>query len=190
MPKRKSTSQILKSRAKNEKVSFVSRIVQWMAWTVFFFIIAGCVAVVGVYFYLNEDLPKISSLKDYRPPMITTVFSDDNRKIAEFYKERRIVTPLDDMPEMLIEAFIAAEDARFYKHKGIDMLSIIRAFFKNVEAGTIVQGGSTITQQVTKSFLLTPERSYIRKLKEAILAYRIDRTFTKEQVLFLYLNQI
>jgi penicillin-binding protein 1A len=190
MPKRKSTSQILKTRAKKEKFSFVSRIVRWMAWTAFFLTIAGVVAMVGVYFYLNEDLPKISSLKDYRPPVITTVFSDDNRKIAEFYKERRIVTPLEDMPKMLTEAFIAAEDARFYKHKGIDMLSILRAFFKNVEAGTIVQGGSTITQQVTKSFLLTPERSYVRKLKEAILAHRIDKTFTKEQVLFLYLNQI
>ena len=77
---------------------------------------------------------------------------------------------------MLLEAFIAAEDSRFYKHKGIDFLSIVRAFFKNLEAGTIVQGGSTITQQVTKSFFLTPEKSYIRKIKEAILAYRIDKS--------------
>jgi penicillin-binding protein 1A len=152
--------------------------------------LAGVLAVVGVYFYLSEDLPKISSLKDYQPPVITTVYSDDNRKIGEFYKERRIVLPLSKMPPMLKEAFISAEDARFYKHKGIDILSIIRAFFKNIEAGTIVQGGSTITQQVTKSFLLTPEKSYTRKIKEAILAYRIDKTFTKEEVLFLYLNQI
>jgi penicillin-binding protein 1A len=94
------------------------------------------------------------------------------------------------MPEMLKKAFITAEDARFYKHKGIDILSIIRAFFKNIEAGTIVQGGSTITQQVTKSFFLTPERSYTRKIKEAILAYRIDKKFSKNEILFLYLNQI
>ena len=94
------------------------------------------------------------------------------------------------MPDMLIKAFIAAEDARFYKHKGIDFFSIIRAFFKNIEAGTIVQGGSTITQQVTKSFFLTPERSYKRKIKEAILAYRIDKAFSKQEILFLYLNQI
>ena len=145
---------------------------------------------VGVYFYLSDDLPKVSSLKDYRPPVITTVYSDDNRKIAEFYKERRIVIPLSKMPRMLTEAFIAAEDARFFKHQGIDFLGIIRAFFKNIEAGSIVQGGSTITQQVTKSFLLTSEKSYARKMKEAILAYRIDKTFTKEEVLFLYLNQI
>jgi penicillin-binding protein 1A len=120
--------------------------------------------------YLPEGLP---------PPHRHHGHSDDNRKIGEFYKERRIVVPLSEMPAKLTEAFIAAEDARFYTHKGIDLLSILRAFFKNLEAGTIVQGGSTITQQVTKSFLLTPERSYRRKIKEAILAYRIDRASPK-----------
>jgi penicillin-binding protein 1A len=129
-------------------------------------------------------------LNDYRPPVITAVYSDDNRKIAEFFKERRIVLPLSNMPDMLKKAFVAAEDSRFYKHKGIDILSIFRAFYKNIEAGAIVQGGSTITQQVTKSFLLTPEKSYTRKIKEAILAYRIDKRFSKEEILFLYLNQI
>jgi penicillin-binding protein 1A len=98
--------------------------------------------------------------------------------------------PYQAYPVSFNKAFIAAEDSRFYKHQGIDFFSIIRAFIKNIEAGTIVQGGSTITQQVTKSFLLTPERSYERKIKEAILAYRIDKTFTKEEVLYLYLNQI
>jgi penicillin-binding protein 1A len=94
------------------------------------------------------------------------------------------------MPSMLLEAFIAAEDSRFFKHQGVDFISILRAMFKNIEAGTIVQGGSTITQQVTKSFFLTPEKSFSRKIKEAILAYRIDKSFTKEEVLYLYLNQI
>ncbi|RLC13876.1 MAG: penicillin-binding protein [Deltaproteobacteria bacterium] len=142
------------------------------------------------YACISENLPQISSLRDYRPPTITTVYSDDNRKIAEFYKERRIVLPLSEMPEMLIKAFIAAEDSRFYQHKGVDIVSIARAFFKNIEAGAVVQGGSTITQQVTKSFLLSPEKSYERKLREAILAYRIEKAFSKEDVLFLYLNQI
>ncbi len=144
----------------------------------------------AIYHYLGDDLPRIESLAEYRPPVITAVYSDDNRKIGEFYKERRIVVPLSDIQRPLMEAFIAAEDARFYKHKGIDFVSIVRAFFKNLEAGAIVQGGSTITQQVTKSFLLTPERSYRRKIKEAILAYRIDKTFTKAEILYLYLNQI
>ena len=144
----------------------------------------------GVYFYFTRDLPKISSLEDYRPPIITTVYSDDKRKIAEFCNERRIVVPLSDMPEMLINAFVAAEDARFYKHEGVDLFSIARAFLKNIEAGSIIQGGSTITQQVAKSFFLSPEKSYARKVREAILAYRIDKAFTKDEILLLYLNQI
>ncbi len=102
-------------------------------------------------------VPKITTLADYRPPIITTIYSDDGRKIGEFFKERRIIVPLTEMPDMLKKAFVSAEDARFYQHKGIDFYSILRAFVKNVKAGTIVQGGSTITQQVTKSFFLTPE---------------------------------
>jgi penicillin-binding protein 1A len=162
----------------------------WSLLLVFILILFGAAAGVATFVYLSQDLPHIATLEDYEPDIITTVYSDDNRKIAEFSKERRIVIPLSEMPAMLLEAFIAAEDARFYQHKGIDVQSIIRAFFKNLEAGTIVQGGSTITQQVTKSFFLTPERSYTRKIKEAILAYRIDKTFNKEQILYLYLNQI
>ncbi|MDY6838597.1 MAG: PBP1A family penicillin-binding protein [Thermodesulfobacteriota bacterium] len=144
----------------------------------------------GAYFYFVKDLPKTSSLEDYRPPIITTVYSDDHQKMAEFYKERRIVVPLSKMPKMLTKAFVAAEDARFYKHKGIDFFSMLRAFLKNIEAGSIIQGGSTITQQVAKSFFLSPTKSYTRKGREAILAYRIDKALTKKQILHLYLNQI
>ncbi len=156
----------------------------------FIVVLLGAAASVGVYFYLSRNLPQISNLTQYHPPIITTVYSDDGRKIAEFFEERRIIKPLEEMPPALINAFIAAEDSRFYKHKGIDFYSIIRAFFKNLEAGTIVQGGSTITQQVTKSFLLTPQKTYTRKIKEAILAYRIDKAFNKKEILYLYLNQI
>ena len=190
MAKRKRSSQIRKKRARKQHGSYVAKIFRLFILACLFVMISGALTAAGIYFYLSENLPKISSLKDYQPPVITTVYSDDNRKIGEFYQERRIVLPLDKMSTTLKEAFISAEDARFYKHKGIDILSIIRAFFKNIEAGAIVQGGSTITQQVTKSFFLTPEKSYIRKVKEAILAYRIDKKFTKEEILFLYLNQI
>jgi penicillin-binding protein 1A len=190
MAKQKSTSEILKKRSMRDKGSFITNIFLWFVRLIVLIILSSSIAIGGIYFYLSRDLPKISSLSDYRPPIITTVYSDDNRKIAEFYNERRIIIPLSEMPKMLIDAFIAAEDARFFKHKGIDFLSIIRAYFKNIEAGTIVQGGSTITQQVTKSFLLTPEKNYTRKIKEVILAYRIDKKFTKEEILFLYLNQI
>jgi len=190
MDREKRKKQILKERAEKSKKSGFSRLIRWFIWILILATVSGVAMIAGIYWYLSEDLPKITSLSDYRPSIITTVYSDDNRKIAEFFKERRVVIPLSKMPDMLIQAFIAAEDARFYKHKGIDFFSIIRAFFKNIEAGTIVQGGSTITQQVTKSFFLTPEKSYKRKIKEAILAYRIDKAFTKQEILFLYLNQI
>ena len=190
MAKDKRTSQVLKKRAKKSRRGGGAKVIRWFFLAFIFIVISAVIGVAGVYFYLSKNLPKISTLKDYRPPVITTVYSDDNRKIAEFFKERRIVIPLSQMSPMLKNAFIAAEDARFYSHKGIDILSIIRAFFKNIEAGAIVQGGSTITQQVAKSFFLTPQKSYTRKIKEAILAYRIDKKFTKEEILFLYLNQI
>ena len=188
--KKRKASRILEKRAKRGQKSVWKRIVVWALGLSILAAACGILVALGIYFYLNEDLPKISSLADYRPSLISTVYSDDERKIGEFYRERRIIVSMSEIPEMLKQAFIAAEDARFYTHKGIDVLSIIRAFIKNLEAGTIVQGGSTITQQVTKSFLLTPERSYVRKIKEAILAYRIDKSFSKDEVLFLYLNQI
>ncbi len=190
MSNRKSKSQILEKRKKKEKRSVFSRLLRWFMGAMVLMLIAGAGTLGGIYYYLCRDLPKISTLRDYRPPVVTSVFSDDGRKIGEFYKERRVVIPLSRMPGTLIQAFVAAEDSRFYRHRGIDAVSIVRAFFKNLEAGTIVQGGSTITQQVTKSFFLTPERSYKRKIKEAILAYRLDKSFKKDEILFLYLNQI
>jgi len=190
MAKHKTKAQILKKRNKKKKKSII---LVFFKWLFILFIIAGligCAGIAGLYYYLTQDLPKINSLKDYRPATVTSVFSDDGRKIGEFYKQRRIVIPLSKMPDNLIAAFVAAEDSRFREHPGIDMVSIVRAFLKNFKAGSIVQGGSTITQQVTKSFLLTPERTYKRKLKEAILAYRIEKKFTKDEILYLYLNQI
>ncbi len=181
---------ILKKRMKKERKNILSKIFIWFGVLAVLVILTSGMAVTGIFLYFNENLPKISLLSDYTPPLITTVYSDDNRKIAEFYHERRIIVPFSEIPPMLTDAFIAAEDARFYVHQGIDFFSIIRAFFKNIEAGTIVQGGSTITQQVAKSFLLTPEKSYTRKIKEALLAYKINKALSKENILFLYLNQI
>jgi len=190
MPQRRSTTEILKKRARPTEGISAKLIIKYSLLAAAFFILSGILISVIIYFYLSKDLPKISSLTEYHPSIITEVYSDDNRKIAEFYHERRVVVPLSEIPAMLIEAFIASEDARFYKHQGVDFFSIVRAFIKNLEAGEIVQGGSTITQQVTKSFFLSPERSYNRKIKEAILAYRIDKTFSKQEILYLYLNQI
>lgn len=183
-----------KSESENEqtpeKAGFFIRFVRFTLIASLVSVTVGILALTGIYLYFSKDLPKIASLKDYRPPTITCVYSDDGRKIGEFYNERRIVIPLSEIPETFINAFIATEDSRFYKHKGVDFYSIIRAFTRNLEAGTIVQGGSTITQQVTKSFFLSPEKKYSRKIKEAILAYRLDKSFTKQEILYLYLNQI
>jgi penicillin-binding protein 1A len=150
----------------------------------------GGLALVGGYQYVSQDLPRITSLMDYRPSIISRVYAEDQRVIAEFFKERRVVIPLNEVPPLLVKAFVAAEDSRFFQHQGVDPVGILRAALKNLEAGTIKQGGSTITQQVTRSFLLTPERSYIRKIKEIILSYRIEKAFSKDEILFLYLNQI
>lgn len=189
-PRPKTKSEIKKIRVRKEPRGFIAALFKTFMWVGLFLFVTGGIAGTGFLMHISEELPKISTLADYHPPIITTIYSDDNRKIGEFYKERRIVVSLAQMPQTLIQAFIAAEDSRFFTHKGVDFLSILRAMFKNIEAGTIVQGGSTITQQVTKSFLLTPEKSFSRKIKEAILAYRIDKSFTKEEILFLYLNQI
>jgi penicillin-binding protein 1A len=188
--KQRSKNYIIKKRSKRKSRNIFSLILGSFLLIGLMILTAGVLIAVGGYFYFKQELPQISSLKDYNPPTITTFYSDDNRKIAEFFHERRIIIPIYHMPDMLKNAFIAAEDDRFYQHKGINLASILRAFLKNIEAGSIVQGGSTITQQVTKSLFLSPEKSYQRKIKEVILAYRIDKTFSKEEILFLYLNQI
>ncbi len=143
-----------------------------------------------IYYHFAKDLPDYSSLKDFRPNLITQIFARDGHLIGEFYAERRIEVPYSRLPRQLIAAFVAAEDARFFEHPGVDLLGITRAFIQNLKAGEIVQGGSTITQQVVKSILLTSEKSFARKVKEAILAYRIDNYLTKEEILNLYLNHI
>lgn len=153
-------------------------------------IIIGCSALAGAYYFVSRSLPQLDKLEDYAPAAVTSVYSSDGHKIAEFYRERRIVVPINRMPQKLIQAFVAAEDAAFFEHEGLDFVSIFRAAIKNIRAGGIVQGGSTITQQVAKSLLLTPERKFSRKFKEAILAWRIEQNFSKREILHLYLNQI
>lgn len=147
-------------------------------------------SVLGAYIYVSGSLPRVDTLADFRPPIITRVLSDDGTTIAEFARERRILVPVERMPEQLIQAFVAAEDSNFFAHSGIDLVSIMRAAIKNVLAGGIVQGGSTITQQVAKSLLLSPEKKFKRKFKEAILAWRMEQALSKEEILYLYLNQI
>jgi len=145
----------------------------------------------GVYYlFLIYQLPDIRSLQDYQPPLATQILSADGASLGFLFKEKRILVAPTELPPQLIQAFIASEDSRFFQHGGLDFLSILRAVWKNIWAGEIVQGGSTITQQVTKSLLLSPEKSFSRKIKEAFLAYRLDQQLSKRDILFIYLNQI
>ena len=155
--------------------------------------ISGIIAVIGIFYYYSQDLPDFSSLKHYHPPAVTRIYSSDGKLLEEYAKEHRVFVPINTIPKSLIEAFIAAEDSNYYEHPGIDIFSIFRAAISNI--GNIAQhkrmeGGSTITQQVVKNFLLTSERSLPRKVKEALLSYMTSKTMTKEQVLELYLNQM
>src|SRR5262249_40093180 len=154
-----------------------------------FLFLAGAAGAAYYLWLISKDLPDYERLSNYKPPVITRVHAGDGRLIAEFAKERRIYVPVQVMPKMLINAYLAAEDQHFYEHNGIDIRGIARALVNYVTKNT-KEGASTITQQVAKNFLLTSERSLLRKAKEAILAIRIDRAFTKDQVLDLYLNQI
>ncbi len=190
MRRRKKASKILKERANRKEYGILRKMLRWTLWAALIFISVIFLVILGFYLHITQEIPKISTLTDYNPPVVTTLYSDNNQKIAEFYKEYRIVIPMEKIPPIVKYAFISAEDSRFYSHKGVDLLGILRALMKNIEAGSIVQGGSTITQQVTKSFLLTPEKSYKRKITEAILAYKIDKSFSKDEILYLYLNQI
>jgi penicillin-binding protein 1A len=146
----------------------------------------------GFYYFLTYDLPNLTSLKDYEQtvPLVTTVYSDDGHVIGEFYRERRRYVPIEVMPRLLIDAFVAAEDQRFFEHRGLDYLGIVRAFIANLRAAETRQGGSTLTQQLARTFFLTREKSIIRKLKEAVLATRMEAFLSKEEILNLYMNQI
>ena len=157
------------------------------------FILSGVAVLAGssfLYYVLLNEIPSIAALKDYRPSIASRVYADNNELVDEFFAEDRKLIKVSELPKRAVQAFVAAEDARFYEHSGVDWQSVTRAFYKNIEAGHIVQGGSTITQQVAKSLYLSSEKSYLRKVKEAILAYKIDKYLTKEEILNLYLNYI
>ncbi|MCD6319781.1 MAG: PBP1A family penicillin-binding protein [Candidatus Desulfofervidaceae bacterium] len=154
------------------------------------FVLTCILAMVLWIGYLFFTLPKIKHLEDYRPALVTTVYADDGEILGEFFVQRRYFVPLDKIPTYLVKAFIAAEDERFYEHKGLDWLSMIRAAIKDIRARAIVQGGSTITQQTVKSLLLSPKRTFSRKMREIILAYQLEKNLTKEEILTIYLNQI
>src|SRR5574341_180069 len=144
----------------------------------------------AVLWYIAQDLPALGSLQEYQPSLVSRVYSDDRQVIGQYYVERRILTPLAEIPEVLKQAVIAVEDVRFFEHPGLDVIGIMRAFWSNLRHGGKVEGASTITQQLTRSLFLSPERTYSRKVKELIMAYQMELVLSKEQILEMYLNQI
>src|SRR5262245_31895484 len=179
------------------KGSLFRRLLRWAL----FFAGAGGIAVAlsgliawGIF---SRDVPDFDSLDDYHPELVTRVFDQSGLLIGEFYRERRVVLPYDRIPPKLVQAVLASEDDRFFEHEGIDYFGMVRAAWANLRAGRVVQGGSTITQQVSKSLLISKEgyskgsaKKVTRKIKEAILARRLEKKLSKQDILTLYLNQI
>src|SRR5438132_1558432 len=161
------------------------------AGTVLFLVGVGAVA--GLIWHFSKDLPEYSQLQDYEPPVMTRVHATDGSLLGEYAKERRLYLPIQAVPKLVINAFLAAEDKNFYEHGGIDYSGMARAglvYAQNFGSNRRPQGASTITQQVAKNFLLTNEVSFTRKIKEALLAMRIERAYSKDKILELYLNEI
>lgn len=152
--------------------------------------ICGAAAVAMLFHWASQDLPNITRIADFNPPQATTILARDDSTLGTLYHEKRYMTPLTMMSPHIAKAFLAAEDDSFYRHDGVDPVAILRAAIINFQRGSSSQGGSTITQQIIKQLLLTPEKSYQRKIKEAILAYRLERHLTKDEILTIYLNQI
>ena len=158
-------------------------------------LIGGVSAVGGIIYLLNQygkDLPDYSQLADYEPAIVSRIYAGDGSLLSEYAKQKRLYIPISAVPPQVIQAYLSAEDKNFYSHGGLDYLGLMRAVItnvKNVFTGRGKVGASTITQQVAKNFLLTGIQTYERKIKEAILSYRIEKAFTKDQILELYLNE-
>ena len=161
--------------------------------TCFFFAVIAFVLVITSVWQISQELPEYRQLAKYEPAVTTRLYAGDGQVMMEYAFEKRLFVPEDKIPELVKQAFISAEDKTFYHHFGIDPVGIIRAVItniKNIGAGRRPTGASTITQQVAKNFLLSSELSYKRKIKEALLAIRIEQAFSKEHILELYLNEI
>ena len=192
MPKTKKerSSKKKKKTKKKKRGGFF----KWLSMAVFSIFITtlliGFIGILAIYYTFTDELPDVRVLKSFEPSTVTLMYSDQDQLIAELYLEKRIVVPLNKIPTQLKQAALAVEDANFYRHMGIDLKAVFRAFLTNMKAGRVVEGGSTITQQLSKTLFLTRERSLARKIKEAILSIRMELIFTKDEILEMYLNQI
>jgi penicillin-binding protein 1A len=155
----------------------------------FVFACAVCGILGGFVYWTLSDLPQVNAIEEYVPAESSKVYSADGKVLAEFYYERRTFVPSYKIPDHVKKAFVAIEDARFYSHPGVDVIGILRALVEDIKAGGMVQGGSTITQQLAKMLFLKPEKSLTRKLKEAAISLQLEKRYTKDEILGLYLNQ-
>lgn len=160
-----------------------------LAWLVALGLLAGAALFAAVLVYFNQQLPDFRQITEYKPALITRVFDRNGEILAEYANERRVWVPFSEIPKPVVQAFLAAEDSGFFEHGGYDLKAIVRAALVNVMTDR-TQGASTITQQVAKTYLLSNERTFTRKIKELILSWRIERAFTKNEILELYLNRI
>ena len=144
----------------------------------------------GAFIALTHDLPQIRSLETFIPSSVTRIYSSNKVLLAELYLEKRDPVPLKAIPFYLKKALIATEDRKFYQHSGVDLKGVLRAIISNIRAGEYVEGASTITQQLAKTLFLTPRKTLLRKIKEAFLAFQLERRYTKDEILELYLNQV
>jgi penicillin-binding protein 1A len=160
--------------------------------TIFLLALLGicCGILSGAFFGLTHDLPQIRQLESFQPSALTRIYSSDSVQLAELFMEKRVPVSLDKVPQCLISGLIATEDRNFYKHSGVDIKGILRAVVRDILAGEFKEGASTITQQLAKTLFLTSKKTLVRKIKEAILAFQIERRYTKDEILELYLNQI
>lgn len=153
-------------------------------------LLVSTVAFVFWMYGRDPNLPDYKKLSDYHPKQVTTILDANDRRIGEIYTERRTFVPYDKIPPIVVDSFVAAEDNKFWTHAGVDYWGMFRAFIANLRAGRSKQGASTITQQVVKTFLLTPEKTFKRKIQEIIIARRLEKGLSKEEIMTLYLNQI
>lgn len=152
------------------------------------FAIIGAIA--GLYFAFSQEVPEIADLKNYKPNLSTSLYDANSNLVSQLYTEQRTLTRLSDVPLNLQNAIIAKEDPRFYQHAGFDLKGIMRATINNLAHGKVVEGGSTITQQLARNLFLSGERTFARKIKEALLALQIEKYYTKKEILELYCNQV
>ena len=172
---------------------FILRLFGWLFTAGAIVFVIGAVVAGGFLWHYSKDLPDSAQLRNYEPPVMTRVHAGDGSLIAEFARERRLYLPIQAVPKLIIEAYLSAEDKNFYKHVGVDPEGLVRAAisnFRNRSAGRRPQGASTITQQVAKNFLVGSEQNYERKIREALVALRIESTYSKDKILELYLNEI